>query len=114
MNQEPSTPKHIRALREAWLLELEWTDGLHVRLPFKLLREECQCARCVDENTGKRLLDPDTVPGTIQPDDLKFTGNYALKFYWSDGHDTGLYTWDHLRNLSQHPRSIAVTGQENG
>jgi DUF971 family protein len=97
-----STPKHIRALRDEGVLEVEWPDGT-VRYPFKLLREECRCALCVDENTGRRILDPADVPESIRPTNAGFSGNYALKIAWSDGHNTGLYTWDHLRELITNP-----------
>jgi DUF971 family protein len=58
------------------------------------------CARCVDELTGQRIVELDGIDPQIQIDELKLVGNYALKITWSDGHDTGLYTWPHLRRLS--------------
>jgi len=53
----------------------------------------------VDEMTGRRILDPATLPQDVQPVEMTLTGNYAVKFRWSDGHDTGLYTWERLRDL---------------
>jgi DUF971 family protein len=93
-------PTHLRALRDAGLLELEWADGTVSRVAFKLLRSRCPCASCVDENTGRRILDPDTIPDTITPVKMGFTGNYALNVTWSDGHSTGLYTWDFLAEIA--------------
>jgi PAS domain S-box-containing protein len=55
----------------------------------------------VDEMTGERILDPATIPADIQPTGLSFSGNYALKIAWSDGHSTGLYTWDLLAEIAQ-------------
>lgn len=55
---------------------------------------------CIDEFTGERILDPVTIPPDIAPVELSFTGNYALKIRWSDGHDTGLYTWNLLESLA--------------
>lgn len=90
------TPTKIRAHRDTGLMELEWSNGSKFELPFKYLRGECPCAACIDEWTGQRILDLDTIPETIQPEQMTPSGNYALKFVWSDGHNSGLYTWDHL------------------
>ncbi len=93
------TPTDIRALRDDGVLEISWPGGGMHRLPFTFLRGECPCAACVDENTGIRTLDIDSIPHDIQPTAMEFTGNYALKIAWSDGHDTGLYTWKNLNRL---------------
>lgn len=98
-------PTHLRALKQAGLLELEWADGTLCRVPFKLLRTHCPCATCVDEITGERILDPSSVPETIVPVKMGFSGNYALKISWSDGHATGLYTWDLLAELARCTKS---------
>ena len=95
-------PINIKALREEHCFELQWPDGSSHRLPFRYLREECPCARCVDENTGIRILDPATISEEIEPVELGYIGNYALKISWSDGHDTGLFTWERLHQLGLH------------
>jgi len=59
------------------------------------------CARCVDEITGERIVDIEGLDPNISIRDLQLVGNYALKIRWSDGHDTGLYTWEHLRRLCE-------------
>ncbi len=93
------TPTQIKAHRDAGLLEMHWSDGTIFKLPFKYLRGECPCAGCIDEWTGQRILDLDTIPESIQPEQLTPSGNYAIKFTWSDGHSSGLYTWDHLLDI---------------
>mmetsp|Transcript_17945 Transcript_17945/g.41063 ORF Transcript_17945/g.41063 Transcript_17945/m.41063 type:complete len:376 (+) Transcript_17945:49-1176(+) len=50
------------------------------------LRLACKCAACVEELTGKPLLDPSTVPEGVKPVDFGPVGNYALSVDWSDGH----------------------------
>lgn len=94
-----STPLSIRAHRQEGILELCWETGTTFRLPFKYVRGECPCASCIEEWTGRRILNLDTIPDTIVPTEIRPVGNYALKITWSDGHNTGLYTWDHLRTL---------------
>jgi len=59
------------------------------------------CARCVDEITGQRILDVEGLDPDIAIEEMQLVGNYALKIRWSDRHDTGLYTWPHLRRLCE-------------
>jgi DUF971 family protein len=101
-------PSQLRAHRDARVFEIAWPDGSAFRLPFHFVRCECPCAVCVDEITGVRLLDPAAVPAEIQPVQLAFSGNYALKVTWSDGHNTGLYTWSKLAELCRQKAAIAI------
>lgn len=98
-------PTHLRARRDEGLFEFEWGDGIVYRVPFKRLRVECPCATCVNEITGERMLDPATIPETIAPVKMGYTGNYALKIEWTDGHSTGLYTWDFLAEIARCTKS---------
>jgi DUF971 family protein len=97
MTAEP--PKSIKAYRELRVLEVGWNDGTLQRIPFKTLRAECPCAGCVDELTGIRTLDVDAIPADIAPSQIELCGNYALRVEWSDGHSTGLYTWQRLAEI---------------
>jgi DUF971 family protein len=71
------------------------------RLSLVELRAECMCARCVDEITGERIVDVEGIDPGIAIESMQLVGNYAVKIRWSDGHDTGLYTWGHLRRLCE-------------
>ena len=51
--------------------------------------------------TGRPILDPATVSADISIEEMKLVGNYALKIFWSDGHSTGLFTWELLQKLSE-------------
>jgi DUF971 family protein len=82
-------------------LRIVWRDDLESRLPLVKLRAECMCARCVDEITGERIIDIDNIDPQIAICEMQLVGNYALKIRWSDKHDTGLYTWPHLRMLCE-------------
>ncbi|MCA9059552.1 MAG: DUF971 domain-containing protein [Planctomycetaceae bacterium] len=93
-------PQNIRVHRDDRILELVWSDDDVSRLPFQRVRQDCRCAMCVDEFTGKRLLDPASIPESLGLDEISISGNYALRIRWSDSHDSGLFTWDHLRDLS--------------
>ena len=78
---------------------MRWADAVVSCFPLESLRRHCPCAACVEEGTGRKLLDPATIPADIRPERIEPVGNYAVRFVWSDGHDTGLYTWKTLREL---------------
>ncbi len=81
-------------------VELKWSDGAATRHPFRELRLACPCAMCVDEWTGEARLDRSRVPGDVQVVDIRPVGRYALQFSFSDGHATGIYSFDKLRALA--------------
>ena len=95
------TPANVRAHQQEGVLELVWSDADVSRLSFANVRRACPCASCVDENTGRQILQPETVSEDIKAESVQLAGNYALKIGWSDGHNTGLFTWTHLRKLNQ-------------
>ena len=97
--QKPSAqPPEAIDLTERNEIRILWAGGREVTIPAKQLRDLCPCAGCVEEGTGKKLLDPATLPADIRPLQLNAVGNYALQIQWSDGHDTGIYTWQLLRD----------------
>jgi len=81
-------------------LLLRWADGTEQRLTDRDLRLSCQCAQCRDEMSGKRLLLPENVPLDISLTRVWSVGNYALGMAFSDGHDTGIYTFKALRAMA--------------
>ena len=93
-------PGRLVALdHDATGLILSWADGQDQRLTPRDLRNGCRCAQCRDEMTGKRRLDPDTVRLDIRITRIWSVGNYALGFAFSDGHDTGIYTFQYLSSM---------------
>jgi DUF971 family protein len=64
------------------------------------------CAECVEEFTGKRKIAHGSIPSTLERVSVSPVGNYALQFGWSDGHNTGIYTFDYLRELCPCPQCI--------
>jgi ATP-binding protein involved in chromosome partitioning len=78
-------------------LLIEWDQSGHQALyPARALRLACPCAACIEEMSGRPLLDPATVPENVRPVTLALVGAYGLKISWSDGHSTGIYTFDRL------------------
>lgn len=79
-------------------VRIVWNGGRDVTLSAVKLREACPCASCVEEGTGRKLLNPATIPAFIRPAKIVPVGNYAVQIEWSDGHNTGIYTWQTLRD----------------
>ena len=79
-------------------LGLEWPDGPTL-INVRNMRLQCPCAVCVDEKTGERTIKEADIREDIHPREIRPVGNYALGVKWSDGHDTGLYTFDLLKEL---------------
>ena len=82
-------------------LLIEWSAGSPESFyPARDLRLACPCAACVEEMSGRPLLDPVTVPADIRPVSLALVGAYGLRIVWSDGHGTGIYTFERLQRTS--------------
>ncbi len=94
-----TTPSEIRQSGPAEL-EIVWRDGHRSVYPVAFLRRSCPCAACVDEWTGEQILRPDQVPDEVKPVTIEPTGNYAIQIRWSDGHSSGIYTFEFLRGLT--------------
>lgn len=77
-----------------------WSDEKESRYNAPDLRRKCPCAGCVNEWTGERTLKPETVAADLSFSSIAVVGRYALNFNFSDGHDTGIYSFKYLRQLS--------------
>lgn len=80
-------------------LRISWKDGLVTDLGARELRLACPCANCIEEGTGRKILDPATVRQDILILGVELVGRYGLTFVWSDGHKTGIFTFPKLRGL---------------
>lgn len=85
---------------------ITWTED-HVGVyPARALRLACPCAGCVEEMSGQPLLDPASVREDVVPLRLSLVGAYAIRIDWSDGHSTGIYTYEYLRSLCPCERCV--------
>ena len=94
-------PSLVGLARAGRSLRFQWSDQLVAELAIRDLRIECPCAHCVSEVTGKRLLDPVTVPDDLELQDMQPVGRYAYRCLYSDGHDSGIYPLELLRTLCE-------------
>jgi DUF971 family protein len=96
MTQPPPVPLEIDRSSETEV-RIVWADGHRSEFSARSLRLLCPCAECVEETTGRRILDPRTVPADVRALSASLVGRYAVEFDWSDGHATGIYSYVLLR-----------------
>ena len=94
---EPREIKH----EDDFTLSITWGDDRQCHYNAAELRRACPCAQCVNEWTGERMLKPESISENIEIRDLSIVGRYALNFRWSDGHETGIYSFRYLRELCE-------------
>jgi len=93
----PMQPKKI-SIKDKRFLHLLWYDHSESMIALAGLRKNCPCASCKKENENK----PDTyIPlyssASITLKDIKPVGTYGIQLFWQDGHDTGIYTYERLK-----------------
>ncbi len=83
-----------------------WSNGSRCIYPYRYLRLQCSCAACVEEMTGRQLLNVAAVPEDVIAVDYIEVGRYALQFLWSDGHSTGIYPFRALLRLAEEDEAV--------
>ncbi len=116
MARKNTDPKHVDiSLSQG--IKIVWTDGHESNYSLDYLRKNCPCATCrnihgtsekVGETTGDK---PGNQPNPFQmfKPTTKLTGaesvgRYAVQLLWNDGHNTGIYSFDHLREICPCPQ----------
>lgn len=94
---ENSAPPEISFDSSA--ITLKWPGGEIVSVSNAALRKACSCALCVDEITNEPILDPSSVPDDIHALKVGTIGNYAISVDWSDGHNTGFFPYQRIKEL---------------
>lgn len=82
-------------------VSIEWSDGKIFHYYAPQLRRVCPCAGCVNEWTGERTLKAETVADDLSFKRFGVVGRYALNFVFSDEHDTGIFSYKYLREISE-------------
>ncbi len=92
-------------------VDIEWDDGHRTHYTFQWLRDACPCATCTEDRNGHHRKPGEPVKAApsvlpmykepIKPKEVKPVGRYALNFNWNDGHSSGIYSWDYLREMCQ-------------
>lgn len=76
---------------------IEWADGKMCDYRLSELQKRCNCARCVDEKTGERLVDPSLIPQDLTAKRIYNVGRYALKVEFVSGCSRGIYPYNWLK-----------------
>ena len=94
-------PEKIDRISES-VLNIVWENGEQYICFAKTLRQHCPCATCQAEREKKdplKVIRSDQKQ--IELSSWRYVGNYAIALNWSDGHDTGIYTYEYLRQLCE-------------
>ncbi len=80
-------------------LDISWQDGHLSSFSCSYLRKKCRCALCVDEWTGQNRINPAEINDHVHPLQIESVGRYGIRIQWSDGHNTGIYTFKFLKEI---------------
>ena len=81
-------------------ITIKWSDDAETLYSAMNLRRSCPCAGCINEWTGEKMLDDAKIPEDISIKHTSIVGRYALNFHFSDGHDTGIFSFAFLRKVA--------------
>ena len=99
-------PEHI-AVSKSKGIKIDWKDNHHSEYALNYLRDRCPCATCTGAHgTPPRQPTSDIPEGPfplfkprLKMLGVEPVGNYAIRINWNDGHNTGIYSYEHLRNI---------------
>ena len=80
-------------------VSIKWSDDSETMFTAPQLRRTCPCAACINEWTGDKILNDATVGDDLTFSSIAIVGRYALNFIFSDGHDTGIFSFKFLKEL---------------
>ncbi|CAN5663995.1 hypothetical protein BH24ACI3_BH24ACI3_08160 [soil metagenome] len=78
---------------------IKWSDDSERLYTASQLRRACPCAGCINEWTGEKMLRDEKVADDLAFKHISIVGRYALNFHFTDGHDTGIFSFDFLYKL---------------
>lgn len=97
-------PTRIVAHQQSRKLEIEFNDGALFELPYELLRVQSPSAEVRGHGPGQEVLQ--VGKRMVELKSLDPVGNYAVQPHFSDGHNTGIYSWDYLYELGRDQPSL--------
>jgi len=100
-------PEHIAVSKSKGII-IDWKDGHRSEYGLVYLRDKCPCAGCTgahgtpprqptaqaEANNPFKMFQPALKMLGVEP-----VGNYAIRINWSDGHNAGIYSWEHFRQI---------------
>lgn len=97
-------PTEIKLHQKSRRMEVKFSDGKAFSLPYELLRVYSPSAEVRGHGPGQEVLQ--TGKRNVEIATIEPMGNYAIKPSFSDGHDTGIYSWDYLYSLGEHQEEL--------
>jgi len=94
LNKDTLTPESLTVHGQSRVLEVGFSDGKIFRIPFELMRVYSPSAEVQGHGPGQEVLQTGKREVTVV--EIEPVGNYAVKPTFSDGHDSGLFTWEYL------------------
>ena len=94
LKPESPTPTELTVHSQSRVLEIAFSDGRQFKIPFELMRVYSPSAEVQGHGPGQEILQ--TGKRQVNVVELEPIGNYAVKPVFSDGHDTGIFSWDYL------------------
>nr|WP_315261958.1 DUF971 domain-containing protein [uncultured Limnohabitans sp.] len=118
LEKHTPTPQDITVHGASRVLEVSFADGASFRIPFELMRVYSPSAEVQGHGPGQEVLQ--TGKRLVELEGLEPIGNYAIKPTFSDGHDSGLFTWEYLYFLgseqdqlwADYERSLQAAGTD--
>ncbi len=99
MRTDGPVPTEIRLHQKSRLMEIAFSDGRSFRLPYEFLRVYSPSAEVRGHGPGQEVLQ--TGKRNVEIKSLEPVGSYAVQPTFSDGHSTGIYSWDYLHHLGE-------------
>jgi len=106
LNKNSPTPQALTVHAQSRVLEVSFSDGASFRIPFELMRVYSPSAEVQGHGEGQEVLQTGKRMVTLQS--LEPVGNYAVRPVFSDGHDTGIFSWDYLYHLGAQEATLWV------
>ena len=98
------TPEAITVHGQSRVLEVSFSDGSAFRIPFELMRIYSPSAEVQGHGPGQEVMQ--TGKRMVELETLEPVGNYAVQPRFSDGHDTGIFSWDYLYFLGSQQEQL--------
>lgn len=99
LQKDTPVPTEIKLHQRSRIMELTFDDGSHFELSYEFLRVYSPSAEVRGHGPGQEVLQ--LGKRDVEIEHIEAVGNYAIRPIFSDGHDSGLYSWDYLYDLGE-------------
>jgi DUF971 family protein len=104
LTQQSPLPTDIKVHQQSRIFEIAFADGSHFRIPFELMRVYSPSAEVQGHGPGQEVLQ--TGKRLVGITAVEPIGNYGIKPIFSDGHETGIFSWDYLYQLGSQQQEL--------